>query len=79
MKQAITKKNTNSSLLLAFDDALYFLSTWVRTFKNKFKRLLYIISQQVPFVPNISNIGQAIEATRKQTYEMISTLERRFC
>ena len=44
--------------------------------RNKFKRLLYIISQQVPFVPNISNIGQAIEATRKQTYEMISTLER---
>ena len=44
--------------------------------RNKFKRLLYIISQQMPFVPNISNIGQAIEATRKQTYEMISTLER---
>ncbi|MBR6187590.1 MAG: ATP-binding protein [Prevotella sp.] len=44
--------------------------------RNKFKRLLYIISQQVPFVPNISNIGQTIEATRKQTYEMISTLER---
>ena len=43
--------------------------------RNKFKRLLYIISQQVPFVPNISNIGQAIEATRKHTYEMISTLE----
>ena len=44
--------------------------------RNKFKRLLYIISQQVPFVPNISNIGQAIESTRKQAYEMISTLER---
>lgn len=58
------------------DEDLSVLQDIAAVTRNKFKRLLYIISQQVPFVPNISNIGQAIEATRKQTYEMISTLER---
>ncbi|MBM6993045.1 MAG: AAA family ATPase [Prevotella sp.] len=43
---------------------------------NKFKRLLFIISQNVPFTPNISKIAQGIESNRPQTYSMLSTLDQ---
>lgn len=43
---------------------------------NKFKRLLFIISQMVPFAPNISKLGQSIEANRQKTYDMLATLSK---
>ncbi|MBP3254616.1 MAG: ATP-binding protein [Bacteroidales bacterium] len=43
---------------------------------NKFKRLLVILSKMIPFTPNITKLGQSIEATRKQTYMMLNTLDK---
>lgn len=43
---------------------------------NKFKRLLYLLSQNVPYTPNIAKICRAIETNRNQTYDMLSTLAR---
>ncbi|MBQ9254251.1 MAG: ATP-binding protein [Bacteroidales bacterium] len=43
---------------------------------NKFKRLLVILSKMIPFTPNITKLGQNIEATRKQTYNMLNTLDK---
>ena len=41
---------------------------------QKFKRLLYIISQRAPFSPNISNLAHALATNRASVYEMLGTL-----
>ena len=43
---------------------------------KKVKRLLYILSQMVPYTPNITKLGQAIEATRNQTAQILQILEK---
>ena len=43
---------------------------------KKVKRLMYILSQMVPYTPNITKLGQTIEATRNQTSAILQTLER---
>ena len=43
---------------------------------NKFKRLLYMLAQMVPYTPNISKIGQVLEINRPQAYTMLDTLAK---
>lgn len=43
---------------------------------RKVKRLMSILSQMAPFSPNITKLGQAIEATRNQTAAILQTLEK---
>ena len=43
---------------------------------KKVKRLMAILSQMAPFTPNITKLGQAIEATRNQTSAILQTLEK---
>ena len=43
---------------------------------KKVKRLMHILSQMAPYTPNITKLGQAIEATRTQTTPILQTLER---
>ena len=37
---------------------------------------MHILSQMAPYTPNITKLGQAIEATRNQTSAILQTLER---
>jgi predicted AAA+ superfamily ATPase len=43
---------------------------------EKTKKLLGIIAQSVPLVPNISKLGSALESTRDSTIRMIYTLDK---
>lgn len=43
---------------------------------KKVKRLLYILSQMIPYSPNITKLGQSIEATRNQTARILLLLEK---
>lgn len=43
---------------------------------KKVKRLMHILSQMTPYTPNISKLGQTIEATRNQTSSILQTLEK---
>lgn len=43
---------------------------------RKFKRLLFILSQMVPYTPNIQKLSQSIETNRQQTYGMLDTLHK---
>jgi hypothetical protein len=43
--------------------------------QNKLKKLLYIISESVPFTPNISKLALQIETTRPILMEMLHILE----
>lgn len=42
---------------------------------HQVKKLLYIISQSVPFTPNISKLAEQVGCTRPKLYEMIKMLE----
>ena len=43
---------------------------------KKMKRLLMILSQMVPFTPNMTKIAESIEATRQSVIRMFQVLER---
>ena len=43
---------------------------------EKTKKLLAIIAQNVPLVPNISKLGQALESTRDSCLKMLYTLDK---
>ncbi|WPR75618.1 ATP-binding protein [Algoriphagus sp. NG3] len=43
--------------------------------QNKLKKLLYVISESVPFTPNISKLAAQIETTRPILLEMLHVLE----
>lgn len=43
---------------------------------KKMKRLLVIVSQMVPFTPNMTKVGESVEATRQSAIRMFQLLER---
>ncbi len=43
---------------------------------KKMKRLLMILSQMVPFTPNMTKIAESVEATRQSVIRMFQVLER---
>lgn len=43
---------------------------------KKMKRLLVIVSQMVPFTPNMTKVGESVEATRQSAVRMFQILER---
>lgn len=43
---------------------------------KKMKRLLVIVSQMVPFTPNMTKVGESVEATRQSAVRMFQLLER---
>ncbi len=43
---------------------------------RKMKRLLVIVSQMVPFTPNMTKVGESIETTRQSVARMFQILER---
>ncbi len=43
---------------------------------KKIKHLLLILSQMIPFSPNITKLGQVIEATRNQTVGILQLLQK---
>ncbi|MCD8184083.1 MAG: AAA family ATPase [Bacteroides sp.] len=43
---------------------------------KKMKRLLVILSQMVPFTPNMTKVGESIETTRQSVVRMFHILER---
>ncbi|WP_418697069.1 ATP-binding protein [Bacteroides sp.] len=43
---------------------------------KKMKRLLVILSQMVPFTPNMTKVGESIETTRQSVVRMFQILER---
>ncbi len=43
---------------------------------RKMKRLLVIVSQMVPFTPNMTKVGESVEVTRQSAVRMFQILER---
>lgn len=43
---------------------------------KKMKRLLVIVSQMVPFTPNMTKVGESVEVTRQSAIRMFQLLER---